>query len=206
MRRLEAAPAVPRFRQPYHRYRSVVEIFGGKGALTRHLRAAGLDAYPPIDISNGPDHDMSRASTQDFVISHILATRFSYIHFGTPCTVWSCARRNVADSVKNREKERNGVALAVFTARAIQACSEAGVRWSLENPATSRLWQFPVIASLSQLPNSRYVRFDMCRFGTPYRKPTLILTDVGPIARLVKTCCHAHRHQRLAGGVRMSTD
>lgn len=170
----------------------VLDIFAGKVSLSRHYSSAGLGVHAPIDISFGTHHDMARVASQDYAMSEILFGRFSSVHFGTPSAEWSSARRNMSDTPINREKERNGVGLAVLTCRAVRACVQAGFRWSIENPSSSRRWQYPS----TSWPTSRtpLLSGSTCAASglNTVSKPTLLLTDLAELSSLSRTCCHAH--------------
>ena len=80
--------------------------------------------------------------------------------------------------------------------------SQRGGFWSLENPASSRLWLFEPIVRLRTLPDVIHVTWDMCQFKAPHKKPTTLLTNMADIASLGRRCTGGHVHETLQGTVR----
>eukprot|EP00959_Pyramimonas_sp_CCMP1952_P011290 236813-Pyramimonas_sp.AAC.1 len=74
------------------------------------------------------------------------------MHLGAPCAAWSIARRGVVNLAKAHAKEAVAVELALFTAEVCTLASRCGVLWSLENPASSGLWEFGPIVDLMGPP------------------------------------------------------
>ena len=101
-----------------------------------------------------------------------------------------------------------GAELALFISQAVQECQRCSVLWSIENPATSRLFTFPPVARLAGLRNARWVQWDMCMYKSDHRKRTLLLTNTPGLDRLGcdPVCNHAHRHAPLAGTCRVVDD
>ena len=93
-----------------------------------------------------------------------------------PCTVWSIARRRIKDLVKARKKEEVSIALTFSTVEVYRECVRCGVPVSVENPLSSKIWEFFMMRELLALPSSRFIAFDMCMYGSEYREPTGILT------------------------------
>ena len=122
-----------------------------------------------------------------------------FVHLGTPCTVWSRARRNLKDFKKARRKEAIGVALALFSACVVRECLAAGVHFSMENPQTSRLWEFGPVRDLFLDKRVCFFTFHMCAWGAPYKKPTSILTDLHSLLHLACRCPGRNIHEQLRG-------
>ncbi|CAE7187344.1 unnamed protein product [Symbiodinium necroappetens] len=89
----------------------------------------------------------------------------------------------------------------IFSMIRNRECLAAGVRFSLENPQTSRLWEFGPIRDIFLNKHACFFTFHMCAWGTPYKKPTSILTDLRSLNSLVKRCPGDHVHQRLRGSL-----
>eukprot|EP00959_Pyramimonas_sp_CCMP1952_P410936 8611657-Pyramimonas_sp.AAC.1 len=96
---------------------------------------------------------------------------------GTPCCVWSRARHNMQYHDEARQKERIGVALALSSCRVAYECSRSGVFWSIENPRSSRLWDFDPVRELAGLPDIFRVLFVRCSNGASHLKPTALLAN-----------------------------
>ena len=61
-------------------------------------------------------------------------------------------------------------------------CEEVGTFWSIENPASSRLWKTPEIHRLDSRPGTETAIVDQCSFGlndpareASYKKRTIFL-------------------------------
>ena len=137
------------------------------------------------------------------MLSLIRSGKIEYVHLGVPCTVWSIARRGITDWVKARKKEEVSVALTLFTVEVYRECSRCGVPVSIENPLSSKFWELFMMRELLSLPSSRFIAFDMCMYGSEYKKPTGLLTTMSELEQLGRRCCHAYRHIPAAGPVRV---
>ncbi|CAK0875589.1 unnamed protein product, partial [Prorocentrum cordatum] len=75
-------------------------------------------------------------------------------------------------------EEAIAVELALFTAEVCTLASRCGVLWSLENPASSGLWEFGPVVDLMGLPEVFKVTFHMCQYEVSHKKPTTILANM----------------------------
>eukprot|EP00435_Cladocopium_sp_Y103_P072257 s271_g39.t1 len=77
------------------------------------------------------------------------------------------------------------------------------VHWSLENPASSFLWDILPIQALADRPGVRRFVLDMCQFGSPHRKPTALLSesDLSSVALTCDRDLRPHDHEPLVGTV-----
>ena len=148
---------------------------------------------------------MTRRTTQLFIFWLISSGVIWYVHFGTPCTVWSRARHNIVNQQRAYQRELVGIALALFTARICEAVSDLNLFFSIENPKTSRLWEFTPISNLLKLRNVRMVHFDLCQYGRPYRKSTSLMTNMPVLDSLARKCTRDHVHTILVGRERVWT-
>ena len=148
---------------------------------------------------HGPAHDLTRRSTQLAVIETLFHSDVGYLHLGTPCTVFSQARHNIQNSCRARERERVGCELAFFTAELCRNAHSKNIFWCIENPSSSRLWEFWAIKELKLLDNVFEVRFPMCKFGMPYKKPTTLLTNCPLLKKLAAECHHKRHAEQLRG-------
>ena len=126
-----------------------------------------------------------------------------YVHFGVPCTALSIARHNITRFDSARAKERVGVELAVFTADMCRVCHRLGIYWSIENPASSRIWEFDPIFNLAMLRGVYRVCFHMCAYGSKHKKPTAILTNMQALLSLARNCTKDHEHVVLRGQIKV---
>ena len=112
-----------------------------------------------FEILVGAEFDLSHRRTQLAVLSLIRAGVVGFVHLGTPCTVWSIARRGIKDWVKARKKEEVSIALTLFTVEVYRECVRCGVPRSIENPLSSKIWEFPTMRELLALPSSHFIAF-----------------------------------------------
>ena len=182
-----------------------LELFSGVGRLSKALRELGLVTGPCVDILNGAEFDLTRRKTQLTILRWVREGRFWFVHLGTPCTVWSVARKGITNHRKARAKELLGVDMAIFSSEVIRECRRCRVAWSLENPATSRLFKFDPIACAFDSADTTSVQFDMCMHGATHKKPTRLWTSVPELARLARACCGGHKHEVLQGTERVWT-
>ena len=123
-----------------------------------------------------------------------------YIHLGTTCTAWSRARHGIVNHKRARQKERFAVGTALFTAKVIRKCIKHNVKFTLENPSSSRLSQFKPIEDLFQHKSICFFTFDHCRFGMPFR------TNEKAFLSLAMSCEGGHAHQHLKSSDKVDID
>lgn len=152
-----------------------------------------------MELLGGSWFDLTRRSTQDALLNLIRQGSIWYTHFGTPCSVFSRARHNIRNIERSRHKEMIGIELALFTVTACRALTRLQNYWSIENPSSSRLFEFAPVARLLALPHVRFVNFDSCACGTAYNKPTSLLTNLTSFQTLARKCPGGHKHLQLRG-------
>ena len=178
--------------------KACLEIFSGCARLTGALRGLGLPCVFPIDARAGRMFDITDRAVEQVIRKWITSGKIGYIHFGTPCTRWSIARRaRTLDSARSLV----GLQCAQFTLRMLRLCTQFGVRWSVENPVSSGLFRWSPLASFLQSHPHHRVVYHNCRFGAPYKKSTCIVTDIPGLLNLGKLCRGDHTHIPLNGRV-----
>eukprot|EP00435_Cladocopium_sp_Y103_P009898 s3109_g2.t1 len=196
-------PVAKRFVFPVGHGKAFLEIFSGGGSLTRAVADAGLDTVEPIDYVNGPHCDVRRKASQELILKWIRNGVFGFIHLGTPCTIWSRARHGVKESLKTRCKEEDGLEMALFSAKVIAMCHKHRIPFALENPGSSKLFQFEPVLRALQGGRHWYVNFDMCQYGEPWKKNTTIVTSHEPLCELERKCNHGKHAVWLKGQVQV---
>ena len=200
-----------------------VEIFAGEAGLTQAIIARGIKTLPPIEIL-GNDFVADEVDILDpKVFQHlcklIRAGCIFFIHFGTPCSSFSQARKddggppplrdrhNLWGRPKLSQQDQVRVELGnqfmELTTKLLVLCCQFGVHWSLENPASSFLWAMPPVRALAARAGvSRFI-LDMCRFQSKHKKPTALLSDCD-LSALALACdqdVRPHVHEPLVGMV-----
>ena len=184
------------------RPKAFLELFAGTGRLTDAVRREGMKAWPSFEVSRGKEYDLFDPKVQSFVLSLVKSGAVWWVHVGTPCTAWSRARHNIKDFRKARRKEHLAVATALFSHRVITLCLKRGIWFSLENPFSSRIWEFLPMQGIFKDNRCHFVRFDMCQYGMTYKKSTGLLTNAEPFKQLGRLCTGGHKHEHLKGSTR----
>lgn len=160
------------------------------------MEEKGLCCSVPIDSSSGSHHDLLRSAGR--VLRRWIASgRVAYVHFGTPCTGWSQAR--------GRPPDGSGAPTARLIVSFIRCCVRFGVRWTLENPASSRLWMWPGLRRLVAGAGVQSVTLDCREYGAHYIMPTRIIGTLPHLESLARRCQGGHAHDRLQGIVEVSS-
>jgi len=145
-----------------------LELFAGTARLSEAIEKSGSRTLPAFDVAKGQHYNLLDGGVQEVVLGLIRGGHVWYIHLGTPCTAWSRARHGIVNHKRARQKERFAVGTALFTVKVIRECIKH--KFTLENPSSSRLWQFKPIEDLFQNKSICFFTFDHCRFGMPFRK------------------------------------
>lgn len=174
--------------------------------MTDAVRREGMKAWPSFEVSRGKEYDLFDPKVQSFVLSLVKSGAVWWVHVGTPCTAWSRARHNIKDFRKARRKEHLAVATALFSHRVITLCLKRGIWFSLENPFSSRIWEFLPMQGIFKDNRCHFVRFDMCQYGMTYKKSTGLLTNAEPFKQLGRLCTGGHKHEHLKGSTRAKVD
>ena len=178
-----------------------LEIFSGCGALSKSIRQQKLESVE-IEILKCANYDVSQRPVQELILKWIRQGKVWGLHLGTPCTIWSIARTRVANSAKNRKKERLGRMFAAFTVQVCELCAKVGIPWSIENPKTSKIWNGPLLR-LHSIPGAAEVFYDSCMYGSQFKKPTKLLTTFSSLSLLARQCDGRHEHVLAQGSVKV---
>ena len=207
------------YRSGLHFWKSLLVKPGSRKQSARH----DLQTLPPIEINTNQfvqfSVDILRPQVQQHVIKLIRAKVIVFIHFGAPCSSFSSARK--ADGgpppLRNRmhlwgfpglaprdqAKLQLGHEFMHLTVQWVRLLHAGGFGWSVGNPASSFLWAMPPVVELAALPTAKMFRLDMCRFGSPHKKPTAVLSnvDLREMALLCDQAERPHSHEPLVGTV-----
>ena len=90
----------------------------------------------------------------------------------------------------------------------IKSCIEAGAFWTLENPATSLVFEMPNLCRIRRLGSTLEVVTDKCIFGFAdsvssllYQKRIRFIGNFVGLERLGRRCDHSHEHEPVLGKV-----
>ena len=179
-----------------------LELFAGSANLTHAVAQHNIPCLEPIEIKNGVHCDLRRRKTQRLIIKWIEKGIIGFVHLGTPCKIWSWARRGVRDSPATYAKEAAGVELALFSAEVIRTCNKFQIPYAIENPASSKLFSFIPLVKAIATGVSYTVTFDMCSYGEAFKKDTKMITSCFSLQQLEKHCAHRRHAVWLKGRVR----
>lgn len=145
-----------------------LELFSGKGNLSRALRAVGM-ATQEFDVLRNAAENI----TDPTVVSKLQfdITEMDYIHFGIPCNSFSTARwpklRNkdhptgIPGLVGKRKRALDlGEKILKNSCNLIEKACSAGKFISIENPAGSLMWKHPRLRRLASRFSFDFVRLD----------------------------------------------
>ena len=182
---------------------AALEIFAGSGHLSeawrRSMRLAGHPVFE-IDIRHGVEHNVCSKALVKLIRGWVRGGLVMAVFMGTPCNSFSLARNRpngpptlrtseypeglpeLKDSCRKEVDLGNTLCAASFSI--FRECRLLGCPVIVENPASSHLWRQPLVLKVRDLPGVSEVVFNMCAFGTPWRKSTRLLgchVDLRPL-------------------------
>ena len=119
----------------------------------------------------------------------IVCSSWSRARRGPPGSSMPCALRSAQHVMglpnlapRDLQKVRIGNLMYKLALEIIHLCLKHGVVGYLENPRSSWLFKTKGFIRLVQSKQAHLVDGDMCQYGTAYKKPTRILTNMPSIA------------------------
>lgn len=202
---------------------SFLEIFAGEAGLSKAVEDQAIPTLMPIELLPNSfvfeSTDVLIPGVLDHIKTLISQGWILGIHFGTPCSSFSLARKDDGGPPPLRSSEfvmglpglrkcdqdkvDLGNALLRITVELAQCCFEFQVPWTIENPLGSYLWKTPAMIKLVKDCGARRFELDMCRYGSPHMKPTAIVgtVDLAPLALRCDSRINPHKHEPLVGVV-----
>ncbi|CAK0816768.1 unnamed protein product, partial [Prorocentrum cordatum] len=150
--------------QRYHRYSE------SKRNPTDHDSRAAARAW----------HDLTDRNVMRVIRSLIVRREVWYVHLGTPCAPFSQATPAQAQA----KHLASGAGAVSFTVDLLRLCDRFGVKWSLENPSSSRLWQRSEVTAFLERHCHYFVNVQYCQYNCRYLKPTTLVTNLRPLQAL----------------------
>jgi len=203
----------------------VRELFAGCAELTRQLHIAGLACRSAMEAFPSRRryvrvHDLDQLDVFEALLSEVIGGRYSYIHFGVPCSWWSSLSK--INHSSRRVTKPDGVfpLLEVEMKSALQAervailclaLDRVGALFTVENPLQSLIFASSPFRRLGELVITYSVAFDQCMFGLqlpghqPHvfcKKSTKILGNFPGLLSLEKRCpgrSEGHEHEHAIG-------
>ena len=171
--------------------------------MTQAWIKRGFTVLPPIELRGG--HDMRDQKLFWAILGLARAGKIRCVWWAPPCTTFSLARTPKLRSLEEAWGFRPfDLVTAIGNLHASQSLLLAMVQimvghWMAgEQPAFGFMrglicWTFLKKLGVLEL------RFDWCRFGQPFKKTTCLLTNIKPLEKIQKRCCHRKKHPKLEG-------
>ena len=177
-----------------------LELFSGSGAVAARIRAESGYTCICIDIKYGAHFDITNRKVASMILGWISSGLIRGVWLAVPCSTWSRARwipwrtwLHIYGIPGLKEHQKAAVLLGnktlAFARRVINMTIKCGIPAALENPATSQMWGEPGLRNLLNHRSSQQVVFDMCKFGTPWRKRTRIAAWHGAGISFLRRLC-----------------
>ncbi len=171
-----------------------LDLFAGGGVVSTVFRNRGYcsDSY---DVAVDPAHDILAESGFRIAVQKLCRVRpGGLVMAGPPCSLWtfmsSSVHRRTSDcpggDTTNWKVRMSNAVVDNLVALLCVAC-DRGVYWVVEQPATSRMWDWPPMAEL--LANSEALRVHtvMGAYGHRQTKPTVLRGTLPTLRALART-------------------
>ena len=190
--------------------RRALEVFSGSGHWSAALRARSWEV-DEFDYVKDASCDLLNDDVFLGLMFLIASGSYLAVHFGTPCRTWSRARspplrssRCLLDGLPNlrphqRQLLAEGNELTRRSLILMNIASSVGCLVSLENPASSRLWEHPHVIAWQTRWQCTQIVTVYCAWGAPYLKPTQLSATYYQIQSLTRCCSGDHAHVVLRG-------
>lgn len=143
------------------------------------------------DILLGPQYDLRDPANRNKIVGWLRCGRIVGGHLGTPCGTFTRARDHPPGPPPLRSnvhvlglpdlrpgdqiKVTEGNLYMKFSVQLLLLALTLVVPWTMENPATSRIWLCPQVLHVLRRRNVQLWTCEFCMFGTPWRKSTRFL-------------------------------
>ena len=189
--------------------RGFLDLYSGKAEVARQISKLFNVWVLTFDFEHGAEENLLEVRLQERIHALLQADAFLGAGAAPECSSFS---RAVVPPVRDRDhpeglplltqrmerKVSEGNRHAAFVLSVLIFCRDRNLAYWAENPDGSFMWLLVdwLDSGISQFSES--YRFDMCRYGTPWRKRTRVPTntDLGGIREL---CLGQHSHLRLRG-------
>ena len=183
-----------------HKHHVFLELFAGRGVLSRCLRSKGYGVIS-LDVANSPLEDLCNRVVFDVIRGWLSSGAVLGVWLGTPCTTWCFAhnapvvrlRSHIFGKprliARHHETAAFGNYTMLFSARVIALCIRLGVPCFLENPHSSMLFKAPAIAELLGDTCCQSFVSDYCQYGARWRRTTRVCTWLSTSEAPSRRCC-----------------
>lgn len=186
-----------------------LDLYSGKAEVARQISRRWRVWSLTFDFIHGEGQDLLDVDTQQLILELIRCGAVWGVGAAPECGSFS---RAVTPAVRDREfpygkpgisqnmagKVDRGNRHAAFVLAVVLLCQQQLVAYWVENPDGSFLWLLPPWLDAGVALHHRSFRFDMCRFGAPWRKRTRVCTSTA-LAGVRLLCEGGHSHVVLRG-------
>ena len=85
-------------------------------------------------------------------------------------------------------KTEEGNSLCMIAAEIIKMGMRLELGFTLENPMSSMIWDFPPMKEVMEMPGIFCVEVDYCMYGEDWKKPTTFITNIKQMSALGRKC------------------
>ena len=204
-------------RQLPRRSRSFIfEIFAGAATLTCMAAAAGWPVSSPIDLEQGPHHDLMQKVNRERISRQIGEDDPYLLSFAPVCGPWSQWQhlnltRGDPTFQKIMDERKRWYPVLRWMCEEIRKRLSKGREVLVENPWASMLWELRCMEDIHDAnaltgEPLELVRLDQCaygltdKFGVPHFKPTgMLLSSSCMKGHLQQRCPGDHQHSHIEG-------
>ena len=188
MRRLVGSPSVEEESNEPFRVRAA-DLFCGEGGFGRAVEDSCRFEVDFYDVRRWRKQGFLRPRLFRVAKQKILSLYWILIHLAPPCATWFTARiprlrrpgRYILGlpnlTPLQRQRLREGIQLMWIATQLATAAVEAGIGFTLENPASSMCWGWGEMLKLLAMPGIYVIRLVYCSYGVPWKKATIIVTN-----------------------------
>ena len=157
-------------------------MFAGDAGLTKAVSQIG---GPKIRVRTPHDARYGQDITQDDEFLQMMeAEAPRWRHMAPPCRTFTKARctdeHGTVKALRSKERpegfgDDQTVEANTITDRCVSLAEkqlDEGKWFSMENPEPSLIWELKSVRSLRKRPEVRFVGFDQCAYGGPFKKST----------------------------------
>eukprot|EP00435_Cladocopium_sp_Y103_P033667 s2641_g8.t1 len=189
--------------------RGMLDLYSGEAGVAKALTKTFSTWVLTFDFCHGEGQDLLDTGVQDQIFSLLRADAFWGVGAAPECASFSRAvnppvrSRNLPDglpgiSMAMAVKVEKGNRHAAFVLKVILEALARDLAYWVENPDGSFLWLLRAWLESGVCRFDRSYRFDMCRYGTRWRKRTRICTNT-QLAGMRELCIGGHSHLQLRG-------
>ena len=187
-----------------------LDLYSGVGGVRKALVKGGCPWCLSFEIKRSSKEDLLDKDVQRKILVLIHCKVVALVGSAIVCRSFSIAvtppvrssrfPRGVPwMSLNMKPKVKEGNVMSDFQADVHTACDACGCYFWTENPDGSHLWRQRKFKKFKYSGSKNLARFDMCRFGTRWRKRTRVATNIPDLMGLRMLCKCKGLHVPLRG-------